>query len=77
MIKLTDLITVVVQPLTRDAFISVFWAKDQADLYAHIAEDWGILGEEVQEMINDLSSTINKFEKIQFWYMEDSSYSPE
>jgi len=59
------------------AIITVFWGKNTADLYTHLAKDWEILGEEVQEMINDFSSTTRKFEKIQFWYQKDLSYSLE
>ena len=59
------------------AFISVFLGKNPPDLYAQLFKDWEILGEEVQEMINDLSSTTRKFEKIPFWSLKELSYSPE
>jgi len=63
--------------MSRPAIITVMWGKNPADLYAHSQEDGEILGEEVLEMWNDLKSKKRKSEKIPFWYMEDSSYSPE
>ena len=57
--------------------ITIFWGKNPADLYTHLAENWENLGEEVQKMINDFSSTTRKFEKIPFWRQKDLSYSPE
>lgn len=62
---------------SRPAYITIFWGKNQADLYTHSGEAWENLGEEVQEMINDLSSTTRKFEKIPFWLQKELSYSPE
>jgi len=59
------------------AFISVFWGKNPPDLNTQLFKDWDRLGVEVQEMINGLNSLSRRFEKIPFWYMEDSSYSPE
>ena len=59
------------------AIITVFWGKNPADLYAHARKDWEMLGEEVREMINYLSSTTRKFEKIPFWRQKDLSYTPK
>jgi hypothetical protein len=63
--------------MNRPAIITVFWAKNPADLYAHTGKAWESLGEEVQTMINDFSSTTRKFEKIPFWRQKDLSYTPE
>jgi len=59
------------------SYISVFWGKDVADLYTHQDKAWELLGEEVQQMINDLDPFRRKFEKIRFWYQKDLSYSLE
>lgn len=59
------------------SYISVFWGKDVADLYLQYNKAWELLGEEAQQMINDLNPLRRKFEKIRFWYQEDLSYSIE
>ena len=59
------------------AIISIFRGKDPADLYSHLRKAWENLGEEVQEMINDFSSTTRKSEIIPFWRQKDLSYTPE
>lgn len=61
----------------RPAYITVFWGKNPADLYAHTGKGWESFGEEVQKMFNDFRSTTRKFEKIPFWRQNDLSYSPE
>lgn len=43
---------------SRPAYITVFWGKNPADLYTHTGKAWESLGEEVQAMINDFSSTL-------------------
>jgi hypothetical protein len=59
------------------AIMSVFRGKNPLDLYTQLFKDWEMLGEEVQEMINDLSSTTRKFEIITFWSLKELSYSAE
>ena len=59
------------------AIITIFWGKNRADLNNQVEKIWENLGEEVQEMINDFSSTTRKFEKIQFRHLKELSYSPE
>ena len=63
--------------MSGPAIITVFWAKDPADLYTHTGKAWESLGEDVQTMINDFRSTTRKFEKIPFWRQKELSYSPE
>jgi hypothetical protein len=63
--------------MNNPVFITVFWGKNVADLYAHLNKIWENLGEEVQGMINDLESTTSKSKKIPFWYQKEFSYSSE
>lgn len=61
----------------RPAYITIFWGKNPVDLFVHSGESWEILGEEVQNIFNDLSSTTRKLEKNSFWYMKELSCSTE
>jgi len=59
------------------AIITLFWGKNRADLASHRRENWESLGDEGQNMINDLSSITRKIETIPFWRLKELSYSPE
>jgi len=59
------------------SYIRVFWGKDVADLYTKQNKAWESLGEEVQQMIKDLTPLRRKFERIPFWYQKELSYIAE
>jgi hypothetical protein len=63
--------------MEKPAIFTVFWGKNQADLYAHLTKVWETLGPEVQDMINNFEETNRKSSRIQFWVQPELSYQPE
>jgi hypothetical protein len=56
-----------------------FWsssAKDPVEFYSLNSADFDIMGEEADELWNDLRNVMRKYEEKQGWYREDLSYDP-
>ncbi len=67
----------VILGMEKPAIFTIFWGKDQADLYTHLTKVWETLGPEVQGMINDFDETRRRSSRIQFWVEPELSYSPQ